>query len=281
MASPLATLGPGPLAAYWRFRREVVKAQLAAWLPAGHTLLVDLSGPHSGSASQAAAAGHTVLRVTPAVPAATPSPSEPTPGHAGPGSAPPGPGEPRHGTPGRIVPLIADPANLRFLADGSVDGVIADDSALSRHLMTEDVAAEIARILRPGGELLACVDSLVLGMAVLAEQRHWAHLADVPHAEVVLIPWPDGTITRCFGAEQLRELLTDAGLDVAWIRPRTVLSPSTVDHVLHRDPDAIPRLVQAELDAEAEESAKVRGAESFGVHLLAAARKPPGPGKKD
>ena len=39
----------------------------------------------------------------------------------------------------------------------------------------------------------------MLGMAILAEQHRWAHLTDLPHAEVVLIPWPDGTITRCFG----------------------------------------------------------------------------------
>ena len=81
---------------------------------------------------------------------------------------------------GRLVRVVADSANLAFLADGSVDGVIADDGALSRHLMAEDVAAEIARVLRPGGQLLACVDSLVLGMSILAEQHHWAELTDLP-----------------------------------------------------------------------------------------------------
>ena len=131
---------------------------------------------------------------------------------------------------GRIATVMADSGNLSFLADGSVDGVIADDGVLSRHLVAEDVAAEIARVLRPGGELFACVDSLVLGMAILAEQHHWAQLTDLPYAEVILIPWPDGTITRCFGTQHLHDLLTEAGLEVGWIRPRTVLSPSTVDH---------------------------------------------------
>jgi hypothetical protein len=48
--------------------------------------------------------------------------------------------------------------------------------------------------------VLACVDSLTFGMALLAEQHRWPHLVDVPNADVVLIPWPDGTITRCYGA---------------------------------------------------------------------------------
>jgi hypothetical protein len=171
------------------------------------------------------------------------------------------------------VPVLADPASLSFLADGSVDGVIADDSALSRHLMAEDITAEITRVLRPGGRLLACVDSLVLGMSVLAEQAQWAQLTDLPQAEVVLVPWPDGTITRCFGPDQLHELLTEAGLEVSWIRPRTILSPSTVDHVLRLDPGAMSRLVRAELRAGAAQSSRP-GSESFGIYLLAAARKP-------
>ena len=127
--------------------------------------------------------------------------------------------------------------------------MIAEDGALSAYLMAEDIAAEISRVLRPGGQLLACVDSLVLGMSILAEQHHWAELTDLPQAEVVLIPWPDGRITRCFGPEQLTDLLTEAGLEVSWIRPRTVLSPSMVDHVLRREPGAITRLVRAEMAA--------------------------------
>jgi hypothetical protein len=177
---------------------------------------------------------------------------------------------------GRILPVLAEEGSLAFLADGCADGVIAEEGALSRHLMTEDLAAEIVRVLRPGGQLIACVDSLVLGMAMLAEQHHWAHLIDLPHSEVVLIPWPDGTITRCFGVGQLTDLLTEAGLEVAWIRPRTVLSPSVVDHVLRREPGAITRLVRAELQAGDDPSVSSGPEESFGIRLLAAARKAPG-----
>ena len=113
-----------------------------------------------------------------------------------------------------MVTLIADPSRLSFLRDGCADAVIAEDRALSTQLAAEAMIAEIARVLRPGGRVLACVDSLVLGMSVLAGQRHWAHLVDLPHAEVVLVPWPDGTIARCYGPDQARELFSGAGLTV-------------------------------------------------------------------
>jgi len=252
-ASPLAVLRPGSLTAYWRFQRAVAKAQLRAWLPAGRRLLIDISGPAASGPAQAAASGHTVVRVVPVHPGA----------QAG-----------QHPPPlGRIAPVVAEPGSLAFLADGCADGIIAEDSALSRQLMAEDLAAEIARVLRPGGTVLASVDSLVLGMAILAEQHHWAHLTDLPHAEVVLIPWPDGTITRCFGPAQLYDLLTEAGLEVTSIRPRTVLSPSTVDHVLRQQPGAMARLVRAELQA-AQDPVGVSAGEAFGIRLVATARKP-------
>jgi SAM-dependent methyltransferase len=282
--SPLTVLGSSSLTAYWRFQRAVVAAQLQAWLPPRGRILLDISGPRSSVAAQAAAAGYAVLQVMPRLPA----PERPAVERAaGPQMRrmPAARGvHRRRVSPGRLVRVVADSANLAFLADGSVDGVIADDGALSRHLMAEDVAAEIARVLRPGGQLLASVDSLVLGMSILAEQHHWAELTDLPQAEVVLVPWPDGRITRCFGPEQLVDLLTEAGLEVSWIRPRTVLSPSMVDHVLRRDPSAIMRLVRAELAAGAEEAGPagtgngtgLGGNESFGIYLLAAARKPAG-----
>jgi len=311
--SPLTVLGSSSLTAYWRFQRAVVAAQLQAWLPPGGRILVDISGPQSSGASQAATAGYTVLQVLPRWPPAAEPPESGhlAPGHRAPGDSVQGdpdlggpalrdpvPGRParlgvrptltvrgvhrRRSPAGRLVRVVADSGNLSFLADGSVDGVIADDGALSRHLMAEDVAAEIARVLRPGGQLLASVDSLVLGMSILAEQHHWAELTDLPQAEVVLVPWPDGRITRCFGPDQLVDLLTEAGLEVSWIRPRTVLSPSMVDHVLRKDPSAIMRLVRAELAAGAEEAGPAGpghdgrngGNESFGIHLLASARKP-------
>ena len=161
--------------------------------------------------------------------------------------------------------VAADGWGLEFLADGCADGVIAEDGTLSRHLAAESLVAEIARVLRPGGQVLACVDSLTFGMAVLAEQHRWPHLIDVPNADVVLVPWPDDTITRCYGAEQLRELFTSGGLEVDWIRPRTVFSPRTVSYLLARDPGSFGALVEAELRA--------RSDDSVGAQLITCARR--------
>jgi hypothetical protein len=234
---------PDTATAYWRFYQAVTRAQLVAWLPSGRRFLVDISGPRSSSAGIAACAGHTVLRIL------DQAPDKPVP-----------PAAPRLRT------LIADTSSLSFLPDRCADGIIAGDRTLSTHLAAEPMVAEIARVLRPGGRVLACVDSLVLGMAVLADQHHWPHLADLPQAEVVLIPWPDGTITRCYGPDQLTELFAGAGLTVSWTRPLTVMSRSMVSHLLRKHPDSLPRLVRAELGARTDDS--------VGVQLVLSARKP-------
>jgi SAM-dependent methyltransferase len=264
--------------AYWQFHAAVARAQLTQWLPTGRHLLVDVSGPRGPGAQMAARAGHTVLRVLDA----RLGPFAPPPdtaarrddgrrdderrddGSRGDGSR--GDGSRDDGRRGEIVPVIADSSGLTFLADGCADGVIADDRALSMHLAAEAMIAEIARVLRPAGRVIACVDSLVLGMAVLADQHHWAHLVDLPHAEVVLVPWPDGRITRCYGPDQARELFSGAGLRVNWIRPRTVLSESVVTHWLRRDPNGLAKLVRAELSARTDES--------LGAQLVISASKP-------
>jgi hypothetical protein len=283
-ASAITAPDTDQLPAYWQFHDAVARAQLADWLPRRRHLIVDLSGPRSPGAELAAAAGHTVLRVIDAGPVSqraadadrTPPASQRRAGadwtderhpREPKGAAPPGltsdEGARREGGASRAPggerdkqsrKIRADCSRLSFLSDGCADGVIAEDRALSTHLAAEQMIGEIARILRPGGRVLACVDSLVLGMAVLADQHHWAHLVDLPHAEVVLVPWPDGTITRCYGPDQARELFSGAGLTVNWIRPRTVFSESMVTHVLRRDPASLPRLVRAELTARADES---------------------------
>ena len=279
-ASAITAPDTDQLPVYWQFHEAVTRAQLTQWLPSGRHFLVDVSGPRAPAAELAARAGHTVLRVvegsgaTPAAPEAPRGPGSPRRGAEGvlgekvspqdrgvPGGRPPGPAQ--HP---RIIPVIADSSRLTFLSDGCADGVIADDRALSVHLAAETMIAEIARVLRPGGRVLACVDSLVLGMAVLADQNHWAHLVDLPHAEVVLVPWPDGTITRCFGPDQARELFSGAGLRVNSIRSRTVFSESVVTHWLRRDPDGLSKLVRAELAA--------RSDESLGAQLVISASKP-------
>jgi hypothetical protein len=281
-ASAITAPETDQLPVYWQFHDAVTRAQLLEWLPTGHHLLVDVSGPRAPAAELAARAGHTVVRVLDAGPGhgarevggdGHPSQdrgdSQGGSGGTGPpgrkGSSPRGNTAPP-GERGRILPVIADSSRLTFLADCCADGVIADDRALSVHLAAEAMIAEIARVLRPAGRVLACVDSLVLGMAVLADQHHWAHLVDLPHAEVVLVPWPDGTITRCFGPDQACELFSGAGLRVNWIRSRTVFSESVVTHWLRRDPGGLPKLVRAELAA--------RSDESLGAQLVISASKP-------
>ncbi|MGH3391214.1 MAG: class I SAM-dependent methyltransferase, partial [Actinomadura sp.] len=149
-------------AAYWGFYRAVAEYQLAHWLPRRPARVLDLSGPRTWCAHQATAAGHAVIEVL-------------------------DPLSPPAASTGGSHRVIADTRTLACLADGSVDAVIAEDRVLSRHLATESTIADIARALRPGGRLLLSVDSLVLGMASLAEQNYWAHLSDVPSAEVVLV----------------------------------------------------------------------------------------------
>lgn len=259
-----------PPVAYRQFHEAVSRAQLAAWLPRGRKLLVDISGPRAESAEFAARAGHTVVRVLDArevrrgtVPLVR---ARGVWGEASPQVRKEHEPDLPRKAPGRLRTVVGDTSRLAFLPDGCVDGVIAGDRALSTHLVAESMVAQITRVLRPGGRVLASVDSLVLGMSVLADQHHWSHLADLPHAEVVLIPWADGTITRCYGPDQLRELFAGAGLTISWMRPLTVFSQSTVTHLLRRDPDSLPRLVSAEMRARADEAT--------GSQLVVSAHKP-------
>ena len=216
---------PDAVPTYWRFREAVMRARLLAWLPSGQRLLVDVSGPHADTAKVAAMAGHRVIQVL----------DEPSGTSTVPMAS--------------LRTVIGDSTTLDFLPDGCADGVIAGDRALSTHLAAEPMVGAIARVLRPGGRVLACVDSLVLGMAMLAGQSRWAYLADLPQADVVLVPWPDGTITRCYAADQVGELFAGAGLTISWVRPLTVFSQNVVLHALRQDPGSLARLVRAELSA--------------------------------
>ncbi|GAA2903077.1 hypothetical protein GCM10010517_69040 [Streptosporangium fragile] len=234
--------GSGALGPYWTFYHAVVAEQLNRWLPESPSTILDMSCGKGRWAAQAARAGHRVIEVV--------------------DFRRPAEGRSLHDA-SKVSQVRAD--DLRFLPDCSVDAVLAEERAMSIELMAESAVDDIARVLRPGGRALVCVDSLVLGMAILAEQNYWAHLRQT--GEVMLVPWPDGSITRCFSSGQLRELLTSAGLEVEWIRPRTVLSPSTVDHVLASDPRALAWLVNTELDTHPADD------DTVGIHLVASARR--------
>jgi hypothetical protein len=210
-----------------------------------------MSGGNGRWAAQAARAGHRVIEVIDFRRAGDRASEQ----------------RPRLREAGRICRVRAD--DLRFLPDCSVDAVVAEERAMSVELMAESAMNDVFRVLRPGGKALVCVDSLVLGMAILAEQNYWAHLCQTE--EVMLVPWPDGCITRCFSSGQLRDLLAEAGLSVEWIRPRTVLSLATVDHFLAADSRALTWLVGTELDTHPDDD------DTVGIHLVASAVKPAQP----
>lgn len=241
--------GSGTLGPYWTFYRAVVAEQLSRWLPDHPSVVLDLSGGRGRWSGQAAGAGHRVIELLDFRRTAD--------------------AQSRIRDAERVREadgvrhVRAD--DLAFLPDGCVDAVVAEERAMSIELMAESAMSDVARVLRPGGRALVCVDSLVLGMAILAEQGQWQHLRQT--GEVMLVPWPDGSITRCFSSGQLRELLKGAGLEVEWMRPRTVLSPSTVDHVLGTDARAMTWLVRTELDAHPDDD------DTVGIHLVASARK--------
>jgi SAM-dependent methyltransferase len=256
-ASAIVVQGTNPAEAYVQFRAAVAQAQVTHWLTGLGAVVIDISGPGTNAAELAADSGHSVLRVLP--------PGQCPPGKGQPGTSQPGTGRQRRHDGIRVI--TGDSSGLEFLADGSADGVIAEDGTLSRNLAAETLVTEIARVLRPGGKVLACVDSLTLGMATLAQQSRWPHLVDLPRADVVLVPWPDGTITRCYGSEHLRELFIAGGFDVNWIRPRTVFAPRAVSYLLARDPRSFPKLLNAELRA--------RSDDSVGDQLIISAKKRP------
>lgn len=227
--------------AYAAFYEGVARRQLLGWLPADPSVVLDLSGAGGSYATEVAARGHTVVHVT------------------GPTGAIPAP------HPGLHV-VHAEVQDLRWLRRGSYDAVLAESSTLSACLAFEESLHQLARALRPGGRLLLSVDSLVLGLARLAEQGRWAELADVPSADVVLVPGPDGQITRCFWPEELAAMLCAAGFDTHWIRPRTVLSEEAVSRMLASDSSRLEMLVHTETALERD-----RQGESIGYHLVASA----------
>lgn len=277
-----STAGSSPVPAddspYWTFYEQVASAQLAAWMPGQPHRVLDLSGERSRFAGQLVDAGHEVVHVRPPSSARPPAARAAATGVSG---APPADVlEPdvlerrAAGAAGRLLPVVADARSLGWLQDASVDAVLAESQALSLCLATETTAAELLRVLRPGGRLLLVVESLVLGLARLADQGRWAELADVPSADVVLVPAAGGEILRCFWPEELEGLLSDVGFDVDWVRPRSVLSPSAVVRALTEGgAGALRTLVKTEVALSAE-----RQGESTGIHLVASARRPRRPG---
>ena len=239
-----------------QFLAEVARAQLDAWLPAEPSLVLDLSLKCARAVGLMLSRGHTVVHAD--LEAARPDISGPDISSAV--------GIPAPATGGRLVTVQADPRRIDWLADASVDALVAEGGVLSESLATEITLDDIRRVLRPGGRLLMCVDSLVSGLSRLADQGCWAELADVPAADVVLVPSDDGHVSRYFWPEELHGMLTDAGFEVEWIRPRTVLAEETVVRALRFDRTRMESLVATELGLS-----RSRQGESIGARLVASA----------
>lgn len=248
-ALPFGGAGAPDSELFEQFLSEVCSHQLTEWLPTEPSLILDLSRGRPGLLRLMVEAGHTVV-------------------HAG---QRPHRADIRRQTAlgGRLIPLRADPLAADWLADSSVDAIVAEGGTLSGALATELTLERLHAALQPGGRLLLSVDSLVAGLANLAEAGRWAELADVPAADVVLIPRPAGHITRCFWPEELHGMLGAAGFEVDWIRPRTVLTEQTVVRTLRQDASQLESLVVTELALEGH-----RQSESIGTQLLASAIRP-------
>jgi SAM-dependent methyltransferase len=233
-----------------RFVAEVRAKHLAEWLPVEPSVVLDLSQGCPGLLALMIEAGHTVLHsdLQPRRPDIRRNDS------AG----------------GRLLQVHADPVTPDYLADESLDAIVAEGCTLSSALAAELTLERLCTALRPGGRLLLCVDSLVAGLAHLAETGRWAELADVPAADVVLIPGDSGRVTRCFWPEELSGILTGAGFTVDWIRPRSVLTDETLVRALRQDSEQLDSLVATELALEVR-----RQSESIGTQLLVSAHRPP------
>jgi hypothetical protein len=233
-----------------QFLAEVARSQLDEWLPEQPSLILDLSLHCAKHVGLMVSRGHTVVHADPQV-----APPDIT----GPDLVAPDGG-------GRLLRVRGEARRLEWLADSTVDAVVAEGGMFSESLATEVTLDDVHRILRPGGRLLMCVDSLVSGLSRLADQGCWAELADVPAADVVLVPSEDGHVSRCFWPEELHGMLTDAGFDVEWVRPRTVLAEETVVRALRVDPARMASLVTTELRLSSS-----RQGESLGARLVASA----------
>jgi hypothetical protein len=231
---------------FGQFLGEVCTQQLSEWLPRDPSVILDLSRGCPGLLRLMVERGHTVVHAEQA-PRRTDI-------------------RPAQTTGGRLLSLRADPLTADWLAADSVDAIVAEGGTLSDALAAELTLERLCAALRPGGRLLLCVDSLVAGLADLAEAGRWAELADVPAADVVLVPRAAGHVTRCFWPEELAGMLTAAGFEVEWIRPRAVLAEETVVRTLQQDGGQLDSLVMTELALEAR-----RQGESIGGHLLASA----------
>jgi hypothetical protein len=150
-----------------------------------------------------------------------------------------------------------------------VDLVLAESSALSLCLATEPVVEQLARVLRPGGRMLLVVESLMLGLARLAEQGRWAELADAPSATWCWSRTPTAASPAASGRRSWRRCSSGGARGRVGATPVGAQRRDGRARLQQGGDVALRRMVKTELALAVE-----RQGESTGLYLHASARRP-------
>ena len=172
----------------------------------------------------------------------------------------------------RAATVVADIIDLRELADASFDLVLAMGDPLSICTDPPRAAAEMLRILKPGGVVIATADNkLAAADAYLAR-------GDLDGLEAFVRSGRTRWVTSSaeeqfelttFTPASLRKMFDRAGFEVIGIHGKTVL-PIREHRAAIGDPGTLRRLVELEFELARDESIASRAA-----HLQITAKRPP------
>ena len=178
--------------------------------------------------------------------------------------------------------VAADIADLSMFPDGHFDAVICYGGALSYVCERRDVAAaELVRVVRPGGILLVSVMSRLGTMAalvrrpqmyVLQDPERWYVWQVAEHGDLPGFPAPgmdlEHPAMHMYTSDELRQLLPDCRvLDLAGSNVTTSGESSAPDDILD-NPEAWTTVVELERTLNSRP-----GLVDSGTHLIVAARK--------
>ena len=178
--------------------------------------------------------------------------------------------------------VAADIADLSMFPDGHFDAVICYGGALSYVCERRDVAAaELVRVVRPGGILLVSVMSRLGTMAalvrrpqmyVLQDPERWYVWQVAEHGDLPGFPAPgmdlEHPAMHMYTSDELRQLLPDCRvLDLAGSNVTTSGESSAPDDILD-NPEAWTTAVELERTLNSRP-----GLVDSGTHLIVAARK--------
>lgn len=209
---------------------EVLSAVLAEADPAGNGLdVLDAGGGTGGFAVPLAAAGHRVTVVDPSLDSLAALQRRVAEG----------------GLTGRVVGRQGDLADLVDLVEpGSADLVLCH-SVLEVVDDPAEALAAVAGVLRPGGRLSLLVANraaVVLARALAGHPEEAARALTDPEGR-----WgPADGVRRRFGAEQLEQLVSAAGLGVEQLHGVRVVADLVPSAVLDAEPGATAALLALE-----------------------------------